>query len=178
MKTGIKVFDAMTKNPIRINEDSTIHDCAKLMMKEEVGSLLVTKKDKLLGIITEKDLLQRVLTKNVNIKKTKIKRIMTKEITSISPNTDLYEAMLLMSRYNIRRLPVKEGDKLVGLITHRDVLKIQPDLFDIAIDKFQIREEDTKPEIINYVEGICQSCGSYSKLSKKNRRWFCDSCKA
>jgi len=178
MKTGIKVIDAMTKRPATTDPDTTIYDCAQQMLKEHVGSLLIVKEQKLLGIVTERDLLKRVLAKDVDIKNTKVKRIMTKDVTTISPNTDLYDAILFMSRYNTRRLPVLNKDKIVGLITHKDILKIQPDLYDIFIEKIQIREEDQKPSQRRHIEGICQSCESYTRLYKRGRKWLCESCKA
>jgi CBS domain-containing protein len=181
MKTGIKVLDAMTKSPITTEPDCTIYDCAKKMLKHHVGSLLVVKNKKLLGIVTERDLLKRALMKNIDIKKTTIKRVMTKDILTITPDTDLYDAILFMSRYNTRRLPVLDKDKnIIGLITHKDILRIQPDLYDIIADKLQfqqIRELNEKPEVRGYMEGICQSCRSYNTLFKKKGKWLCESCK-
>ena len=57
---------------------------------------------------------------------------------------DLYDAILFMSREEVRRLPVVEKDKFIGLLTYKDILKIQPDLYDIFIEKFKIREEKNK----------------------------------
>lgn len=178
MKTGIKVTDAMTKRPSITEPDTSVYDCAQQMLNEHVGSLLIVKDKKLLGIVTERDLLKRVLAKDVDIKNTKVKSIMTKDVTTISPNTDLYDAILFMSRYNTRRLPVLNENKVVGLITHKDILKIQPDLYDIFVEKIQIREAEDKPLQRRHLEGICQSCESYGILYKKGRKWLCESCKA
>jgi len=177
MKTGVKVMDAMTKSPAITDPDCTIYDCAQKMLKEHVGSLIVTKDKKLLGIVTERDLLKRVLTKNIDIKKTTIRKVMTNDVTTISPETDIYDAMLFMSRYNTRRLPVLDkSENVVGLITQKDILKIQPDLYDILAEKFKIREEEEKPPTRNYIQGICQSCESYNTLYKVAKRWLCESC--
>ena len=177
MKTGIKVTDAMTRSPSIADPDCTIYDCAMRMLNEHVGSLIVIKNRKLLGIVTERDILKRVLVKGVNIHKTKIKEVMTNDVTTISEDTDIYDAILFMSRYNTRRLPVIDENKNVkGLITQKDILKIQPDLYDILAEKFQIREIEDKPPTRNYIQGICQSCESYNTLYKTGKRWLCESC--
>jgi signal-transduction protein with cAMP-binding, CBS, and nucleotidyltransferase domain len=146
MKSGVKVMDAMTKTPVMVQPDETLFSCVKKMVNGQVGSLVVTENNKLLGIITEKDFMEKVLAHNVDISKRTAKDIMTTRMIHISPKEDVYNAILLMSREDVRRLPVTEGDDFIGLITYKDILKIQPDLYDIFIENFKIREEETKKD--------------------------------
>jgi len=177
MKTGIRVSDAMTSSMITIGEDESIMNCAKLMIKEGVGSLVVVDEKKLLGIVTERDMLNKVLAKDNNIKKTPVSSIMTKKPIYANPDLDLYDAMVLMRLENIRRLPVVDKGEVIGLLTHRDILSIQPELYDLVIESFNIREKEKKLRLNGMMEGKCYACQSYGPLTKIGGKWLCDSCK-
>ena len=138
----------MTKTPIMVPPDETLFSCVRKMVAGEVGSLVVTENNKLLGIITEKDFMEKVLANNIDISKKTAKDIMTTRTVNIEPTRDVYDAILLMSREDVRRLPVADGENLIGLITYKDILKIQPDLYDIFIENFKIREEETKKDLL------------------------------
>ena len=176
MKTGIRIADAMTKSPSFVDPEKSIFYCVKKMIKEEVGSLLVLDGEKLAGIITEKDLLIKVLAKDMDIKSTPINKVMSKKPIYVGPDEDLYDAMLLMSREEVRRLPVVDKGSIVGVLTQKDILSIQPDLYDLAIGKFSIRESERKSMLDSNLEGECRSCGSYGPLEKHGKRWLCESC--
>jgi len=139
MKTGIKVIDAMTKKPISVTQDDTIRNCTQLMLNKHVGSLLVKEGEKLLGFLTERDLV-RMISMGVDPNTTRVKQIMTKKIVAISPEKDIYDAIVLMNKENVRRLPVIINNKIIGLITVRDILTIQPTLFELIMDKISIGE--------------------------------------
>jgi signal-transduction protein with cAMP-binding, CBS, and nucleotidyltransferase domain len=139
MKTGIKVVDAMTRTPIKVGPNETLLNCAQKMMVGDVGSLIIEENGVLLGILTEKDIVNKVVSKNLDIETTPVKKVMSTTMIKISPDLDLYDAIYFMSREGVRRLPVTDGDKLIGLLTYKDVLKIQPDLYDIFIEKFKLR---------------------------------------
>ena len=140
METGVKVLDAMTKQPIVVGPDERIVDCAQKMLKNQVGSLLVKNKSKLLGIVTEKDMVEKIIAKRKGFLGKKIKDIMTRgPITTISPTEDLYTAMIIMSDKGKRRLPVLDGREVIGLLTYRDVINLQPDLYDIYIEKLKLK---------------------------------------
>ncbi|MEK6835508.1 MAG: CBS domain-containing protein [Nanoarchaeota archaeon] len=171
MKTGIKVIDAMTRNPIVIEQETSLLHCTKKMLKENVGSVLVKNKDQLKGIITEKDIVT-AMAKNLDPKKIKAKDIMTAKLIGISPDNDIYEALLRMKLEDIRRLPVVNNGRLVGLITVKDILKIQPELFDILTEKIRIREARNKP-----IFGTCENCSSENYLYRVGNKLLCGACK-
>jgi len=177
MKTGLKVAEAMTKRPVIVSPDIVLLDCAKLMLKRSVGSVIVKDKGKVLGILTEKDILRKVVAKNLDTKTIPVSKVMTKKLVTISPNEDIYDAMYLMSRDDVRRLPVIKDNELIGILTHNDILKIQPDLFEIFSEKILLREEENKPIGRNYLEGPCANCGTYSQLFKHRKKFVCEACK-
>ena len=129
MKAGIKVYEAMTKNPVIISPDVELPVCARKMLSNNVGALLVKHKNKLVGIITEKDIVEQAVGKELNLKKTKVKDIMSTMMIVISPEADLMEAIHKMKREDVRRLPVVHENKLVGLLTQKDIISMKPDLF-------------------------------------------------
>ena len=178
MKTGISAAEAMTERPILMNSADSITKCAEQMEQNHVGAIIVTEKDNPVGIITEQDIVRKIIAKGLNHSKMSISDVMEKDITTISPEKDIFEALLIMRDMNIRHLPVTDGSKMLGLLTLKDILKIEPQLFDLLVEKFELREEARKP-INNQTEneGICQACGQYSdNLFEKDALLLCRSC--
>jgi len=178
MHTGIRVKDAMTRSPIEVSQDISIYECAKLMKEKDIGSVLVKKGKELTGILTEEDLVYKVVAEAKNVKKTKVKDIMVTRLIVIEPNKDIYNALIKMSNNNIRRLPVVEKNKLVGILTMKDILKIEPELFEIIANRYILREEESKPIADFEKQDICQICGELSEnLEEKDGILICSKCK-
>lgn len=164
MNTGYKVHDCMTTKPVSVKSDSTLQKCAEVMAQNHVGALVIKDDHKSLGLVTEQDIVRKVLAKGINPLGKKVMDYMEKNLVTISSGEDIYNALIKMRDNNIRHLPVVDGGKIVGLLTLKDVLKIEPQLFELLVEKFELREETRKP--INRIietEGICQGCGAYSE---------------
>jgi len=162
MKTGYKVYDCMTTKPISVSSDATLQSCAKIMAKNHVGALVIKDSHQSKGLITEQDIVRKVIGKGINPLTKKVGDFMAKKLITISSDADIYEALIKMRDSNIRHLPVVEKGKMVGLLTLKDVLKIEPSLFDLLVEKFELREEKRKPiDRIIQREAICQACGAY-----------------
>ena len=176
MKSGYKVADAMTINPVSVNADLTLLECAKIMSEKHVGTVVV-KEWNYLGILTEQDIVRKAVAKGVNVNE-KVKDFMETKLITISPQADIYDALIKMRDNNIRHLPVVENNEMVGILTIKDILKIEPQLFDLIVEKFELREESRKP--INRIiptEGICQECGEYSEeINETNGTTLCENC--
>jgi CBS domain-containing protein len=179
MKTGYKVGDAMTMHPVTIRKETTLLECAKIMSEKHVGSLLIEEKDKVVGIITEQDMVRKGMAELLDPVKTQVSKIMEIELFTIAPDKDIYDALILMRDYNIRHLPVVDKGKFVGFLTIKDVLKIQPQLFEIIVEKFELREEARKPIFGGETtEGNCEVCGNYSDLLEDvDGQKVCPACK-
>jgi signal-transduction protein with cAMP-binding, CBS, and nucleotidyltransferase domain len=174
MKTGYLVCDAMTKAPISISPSLSIKEAAKIMNKHEVGSLIIKEGDSLKGIITDQDIVRKIIAKGIDPETAQVHKHMAKELTTISPEKDIFEAINLMSAKNVKQLPVMDGRKMIGLITQKDVLKLEPELFDLIVDKLNIKEEEHKA-IMN--DGVCEECGKYSeKLLSRKGALICKQC--
>jgi CBS domain-containing protein len=128
----LKVEDVMVEGVVTIDADATVMKAVKLMNENEIGCLIVMRRGRAVGIITERDLLKRVIAKSKNPKKTQVREIMTKPLIAGQPDMDLEEATKLMFKMKIKKLPVVESEgKLLGLITLTDVARFQPQMIRI-----------------------------------------------
>jgi CBS domain-containing protein len=125
MKTGYKVGDAMTFSPISVTPDTTIVKCSKIMDDKHIGSVLIIEDKKLMGIITEYDIVRKIVAKLKDPSKVKAKDIMVKRPITITPDKDIYDALVILRDNNIRHLPVTIGNELKGFLTlnDREILK-------------------------------------------------------
>lgn len=119
----------MVEGVITIDAEAPVMRAVKIMNENEIGCIIVTRKGRAIGIVTERDLLKRVIGKSKNPKTTKVREIMTKPLIAGHPDMDLEEATKLMFKMKIKKLPVieSEGD-LRGLITLTDVARFQPQM--------------------------------------------------
>jgi signal-transduction protein with cAMP-binding, CBS, and nucleotidyltransferase domain len=177
MKTGYKVGDCMTIQPVTVQKTTSLKDCASLMADKHVGSLLVEEKGKIVGIVTEQDMVRKGIAKLLDPATTPIEKVMETELVTISPDKDIFEALTMMRDYNIRHVPVIDKGKFVGFLTIKDILKIQPQLFELIVEKFELREETRKP-VFGGEEGVCEICGNYSSdLEDVEGQQVCSQCK-
>jgi len=137
MKTGVSVADAMTHSPVTVSPSKALEHCAILMKEKNIGSLIVEQNKKLMGIITEWDIVRKVVADGANPKFIRAEDVMENKVVTISPEKDVFEALVTMRNNDIKHLPVVNGKELIGFLTLKDVLKIQPELFDILLEKVE-----------------------------------------
>jgi predicted transcriptional regulator len=123
-----KVADVMVRRVIAVNSDVTVREAVALMNKFEIGCLIVLTNDRVDGIVTERDILKRIIGNCKDVDKTGIKEIMTRPVWVVNPNTELETALQNMLTKKIKKLPVVEGGKLIGLVTLTDIARFQPKL--------------------------------------------------
>jgi len=182
MEIGVKVGDIMTREFISVKPDTSVLDCAKKMVKKRVGSLVLKEDDKLKGLLTERDIIWAMTKKSKKeLHKIKASEIAPKKLVTIKPSADLYQALQKMKRTKYRWLPVTLKGKVIGFLTLKDILRIEPSLFDTAAEIMQIREESDKLKRrkagVGFKEGLCEDCTNFSILYKIDGRWICESCK-
>lgn len=146
--TSLKIEDVMVKEVVTIDEHSSVKEAAEIMNKFEIGCLITVKNGKAMGIITERDLLKRVVAESKDPVETKVKDIMTSPLVVTEPNRDLGEAVKLMFQMKIKKLPVVDGKRLVGLVTLTDIARFQPEM--IAILR-QLAEKQAAPKSMTKV---------------------------
>jgi len=181
IRTRMLVKDIMTSPVITIDEDAPVDKAAQLMDRNNVGCVVVTSKDgKPLGIITERDLVTRVLARNAKASKLIAKEVMTSPLITVDPDETLSEAARRMSRLSIRRLGVMYKGNLVGLVSSKDILAITPELIDIIQEKARI-EGGTAAEEAPWhppLAGYCDQCGVWSdNLQEVEGSFLCEDCR-
>jgi CBS domain-containing protein len=119
---NMKVKELMTSNPTVVKPDDNVAQAATLMKQEDCGALPVVSNGKLVGIITDRDIVIRAVAAGKDAKSTPISAVMTADPVTIAPDASDDEAEKLMAKSQVRRLPVVENGKLVGIITDRDIV--------------------------------------------------------
>lgn len=123
---SLRVEDVMTMDVITIDENASVKEAADIMNQHEIGCLIAVRKGKAIGIITERDLLKRVIVEGKNAKKTKVKEVMSSPLEVVAPDTSLEEALQLMFQKKIKKLPVIYKNRLLGLVSLTDIARCQP----------------------------------------------------
>jgi CBS domain-containing protein len=183
LRTRMVVKDVMSSPVVTLDEGATSNKVANLMDENKLGCLIVTNKTgKPVGIITERDLVIRVLAKNLKPDAVKAKEIMTSPLVTIEPEATISEAARRMSRLNIRRLGVIYKGNLVGVVSSKDILGVMPELIEIIQERTRIEgaaeaEETTEAEEMS-LSGYCDRCGAFSEnLKVVNGQNLCEDCR-
>lgn len=173
----VYVKDIMIKSVITIDENKTVKQAGELMKKTRRGCLIVTKKDKAVGILSDSDVMKRVVARNLLPSKIKVKEVMSKPLVTIQPNEEILDAVRKMKRSNIHRLPVISNGRLIGIISLSDIAKTSPEMLDLL--EYRMKMRSFQPEIREkFTSGICDSCGNYSDdLKYKDNQWLCETCR-
>jgi len=119
------VKDVMIKEIITVNPTTKIRDAVDLMNKNGIGCLVVIRKDKPVGIMTERDVLKKIVCGCMNPEQTRVSEIMSKPLIFGRVDMDWLEAVKLMLDRNIKKLPILDGERLVGLVTLTDIARIR-----------------------------------------------------
>jgi CBS domain-containing protein len=125
----VLVREVMNKNVMTVKPDVTLKKAAEAMSNYHIGSLVVLENNKLVGIITERNVLVAVAD-GKDSELTTVEEVMTKKVITISPDKTIDEAITLMTEHRIKKLPVLDGEKLVGIITASDIIVVEPKLIE------------------------------------------------
>jgi CBS domain-containing protein len=115
------VRDAMTENPRSIGASASVVEAARLMRDQHIGSLPITDDEKLIGMITDRDITTRVVAEAADPTTTSVGDVYSQDLVSVEPDDDLESAVQLMASHQVRRLPVVEGGRLVGIVAQADI---------------------------------------------------------
>lgn len=123
-KVAPSVVGGIMKSPvITIDSESPVTEVAKVMAKHRIGGIVVTIEGKPRAMVTERDILEKVVATGSDASKTPVRRIMSKPLITASEDLSIIEAIMLMRRKKVRRLPILEEGRLIGIVTERDLLK-------------------------------------------------------
>jgi CBS domain-containing protein len=117
------VKQLMTSDPCAIDVDKSVAYAAKMMRDEDVGLAPIVEGDQLVGTVTDRDIVLRVIAEGKNPESTMVREIASTNLVTVEPEQDLDEALSLMAKHQVRRLPVVEGRRLVGVVAQADVAR-------------------------------------------------------
>ncbi|MBI5679697.1 MAG: CBS domain-containing protein [Methanobacterium sp.] len=178
MDPNVTVNDAMTTNVITVSPQSSVADAAYLMAQKEVGCLIVKQNDKPEGIITESDIINKVVANDIKASAIKIDDVMTKNLIKIDPGRELNEAARFMSKMNIRRLAVVQKGKLRGILTAKDIMVVSPELTEILVENARMETQTDFNGEEPPVPGVCETCGNFMEyLDEIDGKFVCEECK-
>ena len=174
MKMDVKVGQCMTVGVFTLPADKTVSDAARLLRKTNVGSIIVTQKGKAKGIITERDIVHKVIAQGRDPKRTHLKKVMSRPLKVIKASDRIESAALALRNNKVKRLPVVDkGGRLVGIITEGDLLRVYPGMVDVISEMQEIRQ--SKPN--EFYTGICEICGTHSEELKRDEgKLKCEEC--
>ncbi|MCK5593398.1 CBS domain-containing protein [Candidatus Bathyarchaeota archaeon] len=183
LRSRMIVRDVMSSPVVTIDENALANQVAELMDKHGLGCIIVISKEgKPLGIITERDLVRRILAKNVKPDSLKAKEVMTSPLITIEPDERISEAARRMSRLNIRRLGVMYKGQLTGVLSSKDILSVMPELIENIQEQALIEGENRAQkaeEEPTPLAGYCDNCGGWSNnLQEVNGDFLCEDCAA
>jgi len=147
----MKIEEAMVRDVITLQRDVSAYDAVKLMNENRIGCLVVVNSDGVVGILTERDMLERVLEECKNPKETKVSEIMTRQVIVGRPDMELFEATELMFQKKVKKLPIVEGNRLVGLVTLTDIARVA------RLDEKTMELIETRTRFLEaFIRGFCR----------------------
>jgi len=129
---SLEVQNIMVSNIITVEANALVMDAVKIMNKHGIGCLVVMENENPIGIMTERDLLKRVLAESKNPKKIRVQEIMSKPLIVGKPNLEVQKVIELMFDRKIKKIPIVEDGKLLGLVTFTDLVSFQPTLIRVV----------------------------------------------
>jgi len=179
METKLAVRDVMTRTVVTATPDMSAAQAGKKMVENRVGSVIIVKEGRPVGIVTESDMVAKVIFKNVKPSSIKLEQLMSKPLITTKSSDDVHEAVLMMAQKKIRRLPVIDGDELVGIITDADVIQVSSEINQILDNLIEMnRESVLDRRDIATTQGECEECEEFSEdLRQEGGRLKCPRCR-
>jgi len=148
---SLNVEDVMVEEVVTVEADATVQEAVDLMNKHEIGCLIVVLRGKPVGIITERDMLTRVLAKSIDPEKIKVSDVMSAPLIVGKPEMEVENAVKLMFKTKIKKLPVVQRGRLIGLVTLTDLTRFQPHMIRI-LKKLSVKELPPKrlKKVVDY----------------------------
>jgi CBS domain-containing protein len=177
MTTRLLVRDIMNNNIISSSPDDSIVNIAKKMIHNKIGSIIILRAGKPVGIVTDRDIVTVGLVTDRKPSKIKAEEVMQK-LHTIDADVDIANAAKLFRKYNIKRLGVVAGGRLAGVISASDVIAAMPSLVDVVLEKAAILRYDIgMPRTESKISGYCDVCEEWSDLLKYSEGVFiCEEC--
>lgn len=174
----VMVQEIMTKNVAVIDQNATVQKAAMILRKRNIHGLVIVKGKSIIGVLTDKDIISKVVAENKSPLKVKVKDVMAPKIIVAKPTDTIDEATRVMFANDVSRLPVvDEKGNLVGIITMTDMIRVYPGIMEIFQEEQNITDPQTMIAERTTIEGRCEECDIISEdLVEIDARWLCPDC--
>jgi len=177
MNKDVLVKEVMKTNLVIVQPFTTVLEAARSMKKNKIGDVIISEINHPIGILTESDIIKKVVCEGKNAKDVLVEEVMSSPIVVTEPYISLQEALKIMGKCNIRRLLVIENNKLVGIITQSDISRLSPALMEITHEWSDIGTIDEEYLHSQTFSGKCEDCNTLStSLKSVDGRLLCDDC--
>ena len=124
---GTSIKEVMTSQVKTCEPDATVMEVAKVMAQEDVGPVPIVEEGRLTGIVTDRDIVVRVVAEGRDPSSTTVGEIASRDLVTVSPDDDLDSALEQLAQNQVRRIPVVDGDRLVGIVAQADIARLGSD---------------------------------------------------
>lgn len=177
MATGITVGDVMRKAVVTAKKEDPVSKIAMIMKTAEVGGVIILENNKIVGMLTEGDIIRDVISAGKDYKKLTAKNVMKSPVKTVDPNKDVEDAIKIMGDVGIERLPVVSKGRLVGIITERDITRVNPAMLEMMKEKGNLERVPVQERDVA-ISGECEECGNFSTyLRNMEGRYLCEDCR-
>lgn len=178
VRTKVFVREVMNSPAITVSPSASVWTVAKKMRDQKIGSVIVTRGSEPLGIVTDRDIVLKMVAKNALPSKMKARDIMSSPLTTIESERDIVEAARLMRSHGVKRLAVTYKNELAGIVTVSDLAAVTPELFELISEKTRVfRGEPSRKR--GLLAGYCDSCSQWSDyLMEVDGKYVCEECRA
>ncbi len=177
MSKDVLIKEVMKTKPVMVQPFTTVLEAARIMKDHKIGNVIISEVNHPIGILTESDILKKVVCEGKNAQDVQVEEVMSSPIIVAEPYISLQEALMIMGKCNIRRLPIVENNELVGIITQRDISRLSPALTEIAHEWSKIEIRDKQYMQSRTFSGKCEDCNTLStNLKSVDGRLLCEDC--
>jgi len=176
----LKIFvrDVMNSPLVSGSKEDSVADLARKMVEFKVGSVVIIDGDRVEGVVTDGDMVRKVVARDLQPSVTKAKEIMSAPLYTIDASKEVTEAARMMRKLGIKRLGVVHKGKVVGIISMSDVLSVTPELVDLVSEKARILTGESR-RATGFVSGYCDLCNQWSDyLLEMDGRFICEECRS
>ena len=173
----VSVREIMNSPIITGSEEETIEDIAQRMCDCKISSVIIMNGQKPIGIVTEQDIITKVVTKNKKPSKVLVKEIMSTPLYTIGGVKDVTEATKFMRKMEIKKLGVIDKEKLMGVVSVSDIVSVMPEIYAIVAEKARMRASQLMGRT-SHLAGVCDSCDQwFDDLDRSEGKYLCYDCR-
>jgi CBS domain-containing protein len=180
MKGKLPVSEIMTAEIPQMEPFESIQDAAAEMVEHGTGCVIITEEGNPVGIVTERDIVRKVVSARKNPARVQLRDIMSSPVVWIPRNTDILEAARQMAKLKLRKLAVMHDGRLLGVVSAQDILGIAPHLIEVTRELANLsgEQDDMLAASVEQASGYCESCKAYSDmLEYYDGELICPGCK-